>query len=128
MNRADFVFGNARLAEELANDLALAEEEATRTGKPARRFRDFHWSTLDSWSRRRRVIGKAEQTRGEANRRLIVTSLRPGEPDSAESTSPATLRPEPPRRSRSTFARHAGPPAQLDRLRPTVAGVNPTPS
>ena len=69
-NRIDFLFGlarNARLVEELANDLALAEEEATRTGKPARRFRDFRWSTLDSWSRRRRVIGKAEWTRGEAN-------------------------------------------------------------
>jgi hypothetical protein len=64
-NRVDFLFGlarNARLVEELAVDLALAEQEATRTGKPARRFRDFRWSTLDSWSRRRRVVGKAEFT------------------------------------------------------------------
>jgi hypothetical protein len=83
-NRVDFVFGlarNARLVEELAIDLALAEEEAARTGKPARRFRDFRWSTLDSWSRRRRVIGKAEWTRGEANPRFVVTSLRPAETD-----------------------------------------------
>jgi hypothetical protein len=83
-NRVDFVFGlarNARLVEELAIDLAWAEEEATRTGQPARRFRDFRWSTLDSWSRRRRVIGKAEWTRGEANPRFIVTSLRPAEID-----------------------------------------------
>jgi hypothetical protein len=81
-NRADFVFGlarNARLVEEISIDLAWAEEEATRTGQPARRFRDFRWSTLDSWSRRRRVIGKAEWTRGEANPRFIVTSLRPAE-------------------------------------------------
>jgi hypothetical protein len=34
------------------------------------------WTTLDSWSRKRRVIGKAEWTRGEANPRFIVTSLR----------------------------------------------------
>ena len=34
-------------------------------------------STLDSWSRRRRVIGKAEWTNGEANPRFIVTSLKP---------------------------------------------------
>jgi hypothetical protein len=83
-NRVDFVFGlarNPRLVEELAIDLALAEEEATRTGKPARRFRDFRWSTLDSWSRGRRVIGKAEWTRSEANPRFVVTSLRPAEID-----------------------------------------------
>jgi hypothetical protein len=34
------------------------------------------WTTLDSWSRRRRVIGKAECTRGEPNPRFIVTSLK----------------------------------------------------
>src|ERR687897_1295125 len=66
-NRVDFVFGlarNPRLVEEIATDLAWAEDDAARTGKPARRFRDFRWSTLDSWSRRRRVIGKAEWTHG----------------------------------------------------------------
>ena len=33
------------------------------------------WRTLKSWSRKRRVIGKAEWTKGEANPRFIVTSL-----------------------------------------------------
>ena len=33
-------------------------------GQPARVFRDFEWSTKESWSRRRRVIGKAEWTGG----------------------------------------------------------------
>src|ERR671917_1248839 len=83
-SRVDFVFGlarNSRLAEELAIDLAWAEEEASTTGKPARRFRDFRWSTLDSWSRRRRVIGEAEWTRGEPNPRFVVTSLKRGEID-----------------------------------------------
>src|SRR5438128_4320800 len=81
-NRVDFVFGlarNPRLVEELAIDLAWAEDDAARTGQPARRYKDFRWSTLDSWSRRRRVIGKAEWTRGEANPRFIVTSLKPSE-------------------------------------------------
>ena len=55
-----------------------AQEEAARTGKPARRFRAFRWSTLDSWSRRRRVIGKAECTRGAPNPRLVVTSPKRG--------------------------------------------------
>jgi hypothetical protein len=83
-NRVDFVFGlarNPRLVEEIATDLAWAEDDAARAGKPARRFRDFRWSTLDSWSRRRRVIGKAEWTHGEANPRFVVTSLKRGEID-----------------------------------------------
>jgi hypothetical protein len=81
-HRVDFVFGlarNTRLVEEIAAELAEAEEEALETGKPARRFREFRWSTLDSWSRRRRVIAKAEWTGGEPNPRFIVTSLRPAE-------------------------------------------------
>ena len=78
-NWVDFVFGlarNARLVEEIAVELLQAEAEAASTGKPARRFKDFRYATLDSWSRRRRVIGKAEWTQGEANPRFIVTSLR----------------------------------------------------
>ena len=46
-----------------------------RREAPARRYRDFQWRTLTSWSRKRRVIGKAEWTKGEANPRFIVTSL-----------------------------------------------------
>ena len=78
-NRVDFVFGlarNPRLVEEISVELRQAEAEASSTGKPARRFRDFPYATLDSWSRRRRVIGKAEWTQGEANPRFIVTSLK----------------------------------------------------
>ena len=79
-NRVDYVFGlarNERLEAEIAPELARARAVAERTGKPARRFKDFRWCTLDSWSRFRRVIGKAEWTRGEANPRFIVTSLAP---------------------------------------------------
>ena len=81
-NRVDFVFGlarNPRLVAEIAVELLQAEAEATATGKPARRFKDFRYATLDSWSRRRRVIGKAEWTEGEANPRFVVTSLRKAE-------------------------------------------------
>ncbi|GAC1346704.1 MAG: IS1380 family transposase [Bradyrhizobium sp.] len=77
-NRVDYVFGlarNDRLVAEIQAETAGACTEAEATGKPARRFRDFRWSTLDSWSRSRRVIGKAEWTQGEANPRFIVTSL-----------------------------------------------------
>ena len=57
-NQVDFVFGlarNARLAEEIYVELAQAEDEAARTGRPARRFKEFRYATLDSWSRKRRV-------------------------------------------------------------------------
>ena len=83
MNQVDFVFGlarNARLVEEISVELLQAEAEASATGKPARRFKDFRYATLDSWSRRRQVdVAKAEWTNGEANPRFIVTSLNKAE-------------------------------------------------
>jgi DDE family transposase len=81
-NAVDYVFGlarNDRLVAKIKRQLAAAEREATVTRAPARRFRDFQWRTLDSWSRDRRVIGKAEWTRGEANPRFVVTSLHEAE-------------------------------------------------
>src|ERR1700683_877084 len=81
-NKVDYLFGlarNNRLVEEIAVELLQAEDEASRTGKAARRFKDFRYATLDSWSRRRRVVGKAEWTQGEANPRFIVTSLSKAE-------------------------------------------------
>ena len=53
-NRVDYLFGlarNTRLVAEISAELAAARAESEQTGKPARRFRDFTWSTLDSWSR-----------------------------------------------------------------------------
>jgi len=78
-NRVDYVFGlarNTRLVAVIADELAAARAAAEKTARPARRFKDFHWSTLDSWSRRRRVVAKAEWTKGEANPRFVVTSLK----------------------------------------------------
>jgi Transposase DDE domain group 1 len=78
-NRVDFVFGlakNARLIAAIARELAVAQAESATTGNPARCFAEFRWSTLDSWSRRRRVVAKAEWTGGEANPRFVVTSLK----------------------------------------------------
>jgi hypothetical protein len=49
---------------------ARAAELSQKTGKPARRFKDFVGTTRDSWSRERRVVAKAEWTEGEANPRL----------------------------------------------------------
>jgi hypothetical protein len=78
VNGVDFLFGlakNERLVAEIAGELAAAEEESKTTGQPARRFKEFQWSTRDSWSRPRRIIAKAEWTGGSANPRFVVTSL-----------------------------------------------------
>jgi hypothetical protein len=78
-NGVDFLFGlgrNERLVAEIAAELDLAAAKSRRTGRPERRFKSFMWMTRRSWSRRRRVVAKAEWTQGEANPRFVVTSLR----------------------------------------------------
>ena len=81
-NRVDYLFGlarNERLEAAIVAELVAASVESLQTGKPARRFKDFSYATLDSWSCERRVVGKAEVTGGEANPRFVVTSLTPSE-------------------------------------------------
>src|SRR5262249_14697844 len=67
---------NSRLLRYLAPELAQAAEQFEQTGQPARVFKDFSYSTLESWSRERRVIGQAEHLRQGTNPRLVVASLR----------------------------------------------------
>ena len=77
-NGVDYLFGlarNRRLLDAIEAELAAAAAEHKLTGKPARRFKDFTYATLDSWSRARRVIGKAEHLDKGANPRFVVTSL-----------------------------------------------------
>ena len=81
-NRVDYVFGlarNERLVAVIEQEFVAAQAASEKSGQPARRFKDFQWSTIDSWSRRRRVVAKAEWTQGEANPRFIVTSLKRAE-------------------------------------------------
>jgi hypothetical protein len=83
-NCVDYVFGlarNARLEGAIAPELAQAEATSCQTGAPARVFKELRWRTLDSWSRKRRVIAKAEWTHGGPNPRFIVTSVRVAESD-----------------------------------------------
>ena len=78
----EYVFGlarNERLAAAIEAALGAAPLASAKTGKPVRRFKDLRYATLDSWSRERRVIGKAEVTKGEPNPRFIVTSLQRSE-------------------------------------------------
>jgi hypothetical protein len=92
-NGVDYVFGlarNERLVGAIAHDLAAVALESLAQGGPVRRFADFAClaagtglgprsqpggQALDSWSRTRRVIAKAEHLPKGANPRFVVTSL-----------------------------------------------------
>ena len=62
---------NSRLEERVEDLMAQAEQKAEEIGEPVRRFTGFSYSTLDSWSRERRVVAKAEHLTDKANPRLI---------------------------------------------------------
>jgi hypothetical protein len=77
-NDVDFVLGlakNERLIAEIAAELAEAKAQFEQTGASARVFKDFRYQTRESWTRSRRVIGKAEHLAKGANPRFVVTSL-----------------------------------------------------
>ena len=77
-NDVRYVLGlarNKRLQRALGKEMEEARAAHERTGKPARRFRDFRYKTRKSWSRERRVVGKAEYLPNKANPRFVVTDL-----------------------------------------------------
>ena len=83
-NRVDYLFGlakNARLQRILGQELHEAKMQFQATGRPARVFKEFTYQTRKSWSRQRRVVGKAEHLAKGSNPRFVVTSLSPEELD-----------------------------------------------
>ncbi len=79
-NGVDYLFGmakNQRLLRIVGRELHEAKTQFEQTGQPARVFKDFTYRTHKSWSRERRVVGKAEHLAKGANPRFVVTSLRP---------------------------------------------------
>ena len=67
---------NERLEKELQPALGEARGLYEHTHKAARVFHEFAYRTRTSWSRARRVIGKAEVLALGDNPRFIVTNLR----------------------------------------------------
>jgi hypothetical protein len=67
---------NRRLERSIRKELARAARKHARSKRPERCFRDFSYETLSTWSRRRRVIGKAEVLERGPNPRFLVTSLK----------------------------------------------------
>jgi hypothetical protein len=77
-NGVDYLFGlakNDRLIREIATQMEWARRKHLRTGEACRKYRDFRYRTLNSWSRSRRVVGKAEHLEKGSNPRFVVTSL-----------------------------------------------------
>jgi len=77
-NRVEYVFGlarNRRLEAWLEPTLERVAEQAAVLGRAAREFVEAPYRTRTSWSRARRVVGKAEVTTLGSNPRFVVTSL-----------------------------------------------------
>jgi Transposase DDE domain group 1 len=73
-----FVLGlpkNRRLERILGKELHEAKQQFEATGNAARVYKDFSYQTKKSWSRERRVIGKAEHLAKGQNPRFVVTNL-----------------------------------------------------
>jgi hypothetical protein len=74
----DYVLGlakNERLKAKIKKELKKAERQHRETRRAARFFKEFYYKTRKSWSRRRRVVAKAEHLEKGENPRFVVTSL-----------------------------------------------------
>jgi len=74
----DYLLGlaqNPRLLKQITEPLKEARHQYEATRAPARVFTEFGYQTLETWSRERRVIAKAEHLEKGANPRFVVTSL-----------------------------------------------------
>jgi len=77
-NDVDFLFGlakNKRLLKALGGEMHQAQQLFEQTKQASRVFKDFEYRTHKTWSRTRRVVGKAEHLKKGANPRFVVTSL-----------------------------------------------------
>ena len=77
-NQVDYLLGlpkNSRLIKALELDQVLVKMAHQLTGNSVRTFREFRYRTRKSWSRERRVIGKAVHSDKGDNPRFVVTTL-----------------------------------------------------
>ena len=77
-NAVDYILGmskNSRLNRIVEKEMKKARRRYSETGRASRVYKDFSYRTRKSWSRRRRVVGKAEYLPRKENQRFVVTSL-----------------------------------------------------
>jgi len=75
---------NARLERALAEALEEAERRYQSSQRPERLYEELTYRTRQSWSRKRRVVGKAEFLAKGRNPRFVVTSLSRRQVSAAE--------------------------------------------
>lgn len=76
-NKIHYILGlakNDRLKESLSGKMLQASKMYEKEGKAARLFHEIRYRTLESWTRTRRVVGKAEHLEKGPNPRFVVTS------------------------------------------------------
>jgi hypothetical protein len=86
-NGVSFLFGmakNRRLLRRISHTMKKAKREWAVLGHATRRYIQFSYRTRSSWSRARRVVGKAEYLDKGENPRFVVTNLSSQEWDSRE--------------------------------------------
>ena len=84
LNDVDYVLGlakNERLKKEIVDQMQQAKEAYEHSSEASRVYKDFEYQTLESWSKARRVVGKAEYLPKGENPRFVVTSLSRAEFD-----------------------------------------------
>ena len=77
-NQVHFILGlgkNIRLLRKIKRAMKKARRQYGKTRKAARVFKDFLYKTRDTWSRKRRVVAKAEYLENGGNPRFVVTSF-----------------------------------------------------
>ena len=83
-NNVDYVLGlakNARLKRAIGDALEEARLLHEETGEACRIFKELEYKTRKSWSRTRRVVGKAEHLAKGSNPRFVVTTFSADEFD-----------------------------------------------
>lgn len=76
--KIDYVLGlkkNNRLITKIEAELKEAEKLSEQRGEAVRIFKEIRYRTLDSWTKSRRVVAKAEHLLKGTNPRFVVTSL-----------------------------------------------------
>jgi len=86
-NGVKYLFGmakNRRLLKRITRPMKKARRDWAYSHRAARRFIQFSYRTRNSWSRARRVVGKAEYMDKGENPRFVVTNLSAQEYEAQE--------------------------------------------
>ena len=87
IQNVDYVLGlakNPRLVGMIKKELKKSKRKFKQTGKPSKRYRNLRYRTLTTWSKKRRVVAKAEHLEKGSNPRFVVTTIEKKEAGARE--------------------------------------------